>query len=98
MRLLAMAGQNFVIIYLPLKKDYLNWALQNSEDLQNTLLRYSDVCAIRYPSHELLLAKLSFREKPMLSEEPLNLITFFTNRSRKTHKSAVVQQNQTTKT
>ncbi|RMC07740.1 hypothetical protein DUI87_17220 [Hirundo rustica rustica] len=87
-RLQTMAGKDFTTIYLPLKKDYLDWALQKSEDLQIALLDYSGVCTIHFPSHRLLKAKLSFREKPKISEVPLDAITVFTDGSGKTHKSA----------
>lgn len=97
-RLLTLPGQDFTVIYLPLKKDYLVWALQNSDDLQNTLLHFSGVCSIHYAAHKLLQVKLSFREKPTLSEEPLHTITLFTNGSGKTHKSVIIWLNQTTKT
>lgn len=52
----TLAGQDFSVIYLPLKKDYLDWALQNSDDLQNALLNFSGVCSIHYPGHKLLQA------------------------------------------
>lgn len=42
----------------------------------------------------MLQAKLSFREKPMLSEEPLSARTVFTVKSKKTHKSVIVWLNQ----
>ncbi|RMB89189.1 hypothetical protein DUI87_34451 [Hirundo rustica rustica] len=87
-RLQTMAGKDFKTIYLPLKKDYFDWALQKSEDLQIALLDYSGVCTIHFPSHKLLKAKLSFREKPKISEVPLDAITVFTDGSGKTHKSA----------
>lgn len=56
-RLLTLAGQDFAITYLPLKKDYLDGALQNSDDLQNALINFSGVCSIHYPGHKLLQAK-----------------------------------------
>lgn len=88
-RLLNLAGQDFTVIYLPLKKDYFGWALQNPDDLQNTLLLFSGVCSIHYPAHKLLQVKLTSKEKPVLSEEPLHAITLFTNGSGKTHKSVI---------
>ncbi|XP_014116443.1 PREDICTED: endogenous retrovirus group K member 18 Pol protein-like [Pseudopodoces humilis] len=97
-RLLTLAGQDFAVIYLPLINDNLDWALQNSDDLQNALLNFSGVCSIHYPAHKLLQIKLSFREKPMLSEEPLSAVILFTDGSGKTHKSVTVWLNQTTKT
>ncbi|RMC02486.1 hypothetical protein DUI87_20880 [Hirundo rustica rustica] len=42
-RLQTMAGKDFKTIYLPLKKDYFDWALQKSEDLQIALLDYPAV-------------------------------------------------------
>ncbi|RMC06894.1 hypothetical protein DUI87_16344 [Hirundo rustica rustica] len=87
-KLQTMAGKDFTTIYLPLKKDYFDWALQKSEDLQIALLDYSSVCTIHFPSHKLLKAKLSLREKPKISEVPLDAITVFTDGSGKTHKSA----------
>ncbi|RMB97787.1 hypothetical protein DUI87_25787 [Hirundo rustica rustica] len=42
-RLQTMAGKDFTTIYLPLKKDYFDWALQKSEDLQIALLDYPAV-------------------------------------------------------
>ncbi|NXS21416.1 POK18 protein, partial [Mystacornis crossleyi] len=53
-RLLTMAGQDFAVIYLPLKREYFNRVFQNSEDLQIALLDYSGVCSILSPSHKLL--------------------------------------------
>lgn len=97
-RLLAMTGRDFATIYLPLKKEYFDWAFQKSEELQIALLNYSGVCSIHYASHKLLQAKLSFREKPMLSEVPLDAITLFTDGSGKTHRSVITWQNPTTKT
>ncbi|RMC05104.1 hypothetical protein DUI87_18286 [Hirundo rustica rustica] len=87
-RLQTMAGKDFTTIYLPLKKEYFDWALRKSEDLQIALLDYPGVCTIHFPSHKLLKAKLSFREKPKISEVPLDAITVFTDGSGKTHKSA----------
>lgn len=52
-RLLAMTGKDFAVIYLPLKKQYFDWALQKSEDLQIALLNYSGTCSIYFPSHKL---------------------------------------------
>ncbi|NXB32553.1 POK11 protein, partial [Eulacestoma nigropectus] len=78
-RLLAMAGQDFAVIHLPLKREYFDWALQNSEDLQVALLSYSDVCSTYFPSHKLLQAKFSFTEKPLLNEVPLDAVTLFTD-------------------
>ncbi|KFO64064.1 hypothetical protein N302_10731, partial [Corvus brachyrhynchos] len=52
-RLLAMAGKDFAIIYFPLKKQYFDWALQNSEELQIALLNYPGTCSIYFPSHKL---------------------------------------------
>ncbi|NWU35784.1 POK25 protein, partial [Hylia prasina] len=81
-RLLTMAGRrDFATIYLPLKKGYFDWAFQKSEELQTALLNYSGVCSIHYPSHKLLQAKLSLREKSILSEVPLDAITLFTDGS-----------------
>lgn len=37
-RLFAMAGQDFAMIYLLLRKECFDWDLQKSEDLQITLL------------------------------------------------------------
>lgn len=42
----------------------------NSDDLQRELLNVADIASIHYPAHKLLQAKLSFREKPLLSKEP----------------------------
>ncbi|NWY34323.1 POK18 protein, partial [Pheucticus melanocephalus] len=95
-RLLTLAGQEFSVIYLPLKKDYLNWAMQNSDDLQYAFLGFPGLCSIHYPAHKLLQAKLNFREKPKLSEEPLNAVTLFTDGSGKTHKSVATWLNQKT--
>ncbi|RMB92373.1 hypothetical protein DUI87_31248 [Hirundo rustica rustica] len=95
-RLQAMAGKDFTTIYLPLKKDYFDWALQKSEDLQIAMLDYSGVCTIHFPSHRLLKAKLSFREKPKISEVPLDAITVFTDGSGKTHKSVSTWQDDIT--
>ncbi|RMC19985.1 hypothetical protein DUI87_00830 [Hirundo rustica rustica] len=63
-RLQTMAGKDSKTIYLPLKKEYFDWALQKSENLQIALLDHSGVCTIHFPSHRLLKAKVSFREKP----------------------------------
>ncbi|RMB88017.1 hypothetical protein DUI87_35604 [Hirundo rustica rustica] len=95
-RLQTMAGKDFKTIYLPLKKDYFDWALQKSEDLQIALLDYPGVCTIHFPSHKLLKAKLSFREKPKISEVPLDAITVFTDGSGKTHKSVSTWQDDIT--
>ncbi|RMC01090.1 hypothetical protein DUI87_22356 [Hirundo rustica rustica] len=92
-RLLTMSGKDFTRIYPPLKKDYFDWTLQKSEDLQIALLDYSGVCTIHFPSHKLLKAKISFREKPKISEVPLDAITIFTNSSGKTHKSVSTWQD-----
>lgn len=80
-----------------MKRDYLDWALQNSEDLQIALLNYSGSCSVCYPGHELLQAKLGFREKSMLHEERLSDTILFTDESGKADKSVLVWQNQTTK-
>ncbi|RMC01825.1 hypothetical protein DUI87_21633 [Hirundo rustica rustica] len=88
-RLQTMAGKDSTTIYLPLKKEYFDWALQKSENLQIALLDYPSICTIHFPSHRLLKAKLSFREKPKISEVPLDAITVFTDGSRKTHKSVI---------
>lgn len=45
----------------------------------------------------LLQAKLSFREKPMLSKVPLKAVTVFTDGSGKTHKSVIMWQKEETK-
>ncbi|NXR43725.1 POK11 protein, partial [Hippolais icterina] len=95
-RLLTMAGREFSVIYLPLKKLYFDWAMQKSEDLHITLLGYPGACTIHFPSHKLLKAKISFREKPKISEELLDAITVFTDGSGKTHKSVITWQNPTT--
>ncbi|KFO63234.1 hypothetical protein N302_04829, partial [Corvus brachyrhynchos] len=50
----TMTGKDFSVIYLPLKKQYFDWALQKSEDLQTALLNYSGICSIYCPSHKLL--------------------------------------------
>lgn len=51
-RLLAIAGQDFTVIYSSLKKQYFYWALQKSEDLQIALLNYPGTCSIHFPSHK----------------------------------------------
>lgn len=55
-RLLAIASQDFTVIYLPLKKGYFDWALQKSKSLQIALLNYSGACSIHFPSHKQLQA------------------------------------------
>ncbi|NWT12601.1 POK11 protein, partial [Vireo altiloquus] len=96
-RWLTIAGQDFAVIYVPLKKEYFDWTLQKSEDLQIALLNYPDAYSIHFPRHKLLQAKLSFRETPILSEVPLEVVTVFSDGSGKTHKSVITWQNQTTK-
>ncbi|XP_014116969.1 PREDICTED: endogenous retrovirus group K member 18 Pol protein-like [Pseudopodoces humilis] len=96
-RLLTMTGKDFTTIYLSLKKDYLDWALQKSDDLQIALLNFTGVCSSHFPSHKLLQSKISYKEKPKLSEVPLNAITLFTDGSGKTHKAVITWQNTTTK-
>lgn len=95
-RLLTMAGKEFTTIYLPLQKKYFDWALQKSDDLKNALLDYPGACSINFPSHKLLQAKKSFREKPKISEEPLDAITGLTDGSGKAHKSVITCQDATT--
>ena len=95
-RLLTMAGKDFSVIYVPLKKQYFDWANQKSQDLAIALLDYTGICTIHYPSHRMLKAKVSFREKPKISEEPLEGITVFTDGSGKTHKSVITWQNSAT--
>uniref|UniRef100_A0A8C3UJL4 Uncharacterized protein n=1 Tax=Catharus ustulatus TaxID=91951 RepID=A0A8C3UJL4_CATUS len=95
-RLLTMTGKDFSVIYLPLKKQYFDWANQKSQDLAIALLDYTGICTIHYPSHRMLKAKVSFREKPKISEEPLEGITVFTDGSGKTHKSVITWQNSAT--
>ncbi|NXR36635.1 POK18 protein, partial [Zosterops hypoxanthus] len=51
-RLLTMAGKDFTTIYLLLKKEYFDWVLQKSEDLQIAFLDYPDTCMIHFPSHK----------------------------------------------
>lgn len=96
-RLLTMAGKEFTTIYLPLQKKYFDWSLQKSDYFKISLLDYPGVCSIHFPSQKLLQAKISFREKPKISEEPLNAVTVFTNGSGKTHKSVITWQDATTK-
>ncbi|RMC20618.1 hypothetical protein DUI87_01470 [Hirundo rustica rustica] len=62
-RLQTMAGKDSTTIYLPLKKEYFDWALQKSENLQIALLDHSGVCTIHFPSHRLLKAKNKFQRK-----------------------------------
>ncbi|NWZ15616.1 PO113 protein, partial [Agelaius phoeniceus] len=100
-RLLSLAGQEFGVLYLPLKKDDLDWAMQmhcKCKILQIALLNFPDISSVHYPAHKLLQANLSFREKPMLSRESLNTITVFTDGSGRCHKSVVTWLNQTAKT
>lgn len=92
-----MAGKEFAIIYLPLKKQYFDWALLNSEELQIALLNYPGTCSIHFPSHKLFQAKLSFRERPLLSEVPLEAVTIFCDGSVKTHCLMVTWQDPETK-
>lgn len=80
------------MIYLLLRKEYFDWALQKSEDLQITLLNYSGACSTNFRSHKLLQAKLSFRENPILSQVPLEAVTVLTDGSGKTHRSVVMWQ------
>ncbi|NXB23432.1 POK19 protein, partial [Rhagologus leucostigma] len=94
-RLLTMTGPNFLIIYMPLKREYFDCTLQKSENLQIALLNYPGAYSIHFPSHKLW--QTSFREKPILSEVPLEAVTVFTDSSGKTHKSVITWQNQTTK-
>lgn len=70
--------------------------MQKSKNLLIALLGYPGVCTIHFPSHRLLKAKISFREKPKISEEPLNGMTIFTDGSGKTHKSVITWQNSVT--
>lgn len=93
-----MAGKYFKVISLPFKKGYFNLALQKSEDLQIALLYFPGGYSIHFPGYQLLQAKLSFREKLMLSEVSLNAITVFTDGSGKTHKSVITWPDQTSKT
>lgn len=95
-RLLTMSSKDFSTICLPLKKQYFDWAMQKSKNLLIALLGYPGVCTIHFPSHRLLKAKISFREKPKISEEPLNGMTVFTDGSGKTHKSVITWQNSVT--
>lgn len=95
-RLLTMAGKDFSTIYLPMKKQYFDWASQKSKDLEIALLEYPGVCSVHLPKHRLLNAKISFKEKPKISEEPLDAITVFTDGSGKTHKSVITWQNSNT--
>uniref|UniRef100_A0A674HI78 Uncharacterized protein n=1 Tax=Taeniopygia guttata TaxID=59729 RepID=A0A674HI78_TAEGU len=97
-RLLSIAGREFETIYLPMKKTYFDWAMQKSEDLLYALLNFPGACSIHYPAHKMIKAKLCYKEKPMISEEPLNAITIFTDGSGRTHNSVVTWQNTNTKT
>lgn len=96
-RLLSIAGCEFVIIYLPMIKTYFEWAMQKSEDLLYALLDFPGVCSIHYPARKLIKAKLCYKEKPLISEEPLDAVTLFTDGSGQTHKAVVTWQKKDTK-
>lgn len=49
-RLLTIAGQDFAVIYLSLKKQYFDCVFQKSEDLQIALLNYPGTCPVPFPS------------------------------------------------
>ncbi|RMC20656.1 hypothetical protein DUI87_01508 [Hirundo rustica rustica] len=97
-RLLSIAGREFAIIYLPMKKTYFDWAMQKSEDLLYALLDFPGTCSIHYPAHKMIKAKLCYKEKPLISEEPLDAVTIFTDGSGRTHNSVITWQNKNTKT
>ncbi|RMC21308.1 hypothetical protein DUI87_02169 [Hirundo rustica rustica] len=66
-RLQTMAGKDFKTIYLPLKKDYFDWALQKSEDLQIALLDYPE------PTPPII-RHFSNSTRAKLKENPLVLV------------------------
>lgn len=96
-RLLSIAGCEFAVIYIPMVKTYFDWAMQKSEDLLYALLDFPGTCSIHYPTHKLIKAKLCYREKPLISEEPLNAITLFTDGSGQTHNSVIAWLDKNTK-
>lgn len=95
-RLLTMAGREFSKIYLPLKKDYFDWAMQKSNDLLIALLAFPGACTINFPQHKMLQSQICYRAKPKISKEPLDGIAVFTDGSGKTHKSVITWMNSTT--
>lgn len=88
-----MSGRDFSTIHLPLKIDYFDWAMQKSKDLLIALLGYPGICTIHFPGHRSLKSKICYWEKPRITEEPLDGMLVFTDRSGKTHKSVITWQN-----
>ncbi|NWZ90466.1 POK11 protein, partial [Nesospiza acunhae] len=93
-RLLKMAGREFSVIHLPLKKDYFDWVMQKSKDMLIALLAlasYTGQVNIGCPAHTLFNEDLHFKfsTKKVLSRVLLDALTVFTDTSGRSHKSVM---------
>ncbi|XP_014746367.1 PREDICTED: endogenous retrovirus group K member 113 Pol protein-like [Sturnus vulgaris] len=91
-RIMEITGISPTVIYLPMKKEDLDWYLLNSGDLQTALLEAGAVVHTGplTPRHLQWLENWDWVSKPIRSEQPIaGAITAFTDAGKKTRRAAI---------
>uniref|UniRef100_A0A8B9EKR5 ribonuclease H n=1 Tax=Anser cygnoides TaxID=8845 RepID=A0A8B9EKR5_ANSCY len=90
-RIIEMAGEEPKSIIIPIVKDYLDWCLQNSLELQSALSGFNGQLDIHLPSHKMLTFynNVHVEDKPLYRWHPVQGQTVFTDGSGRTGKAVV---------
>lgn len=91
-RVLQVTGQEVETVYVPMTKDTIEWYIQNSEELQDSLLSSATIILL-WPLKTVLIQWIGHNEwmqKPLRSESPLeNAQTVFTDAGKKSGRAAI---------
>lgn len=90
-RIIEIAGEEPKSIVIPIVKDYLDWCLQNSIELQAALSGFDGQLDIHLPSHKMFTFynNVQLEVKPLYRWHPVQGQTVFTDGSGRTGKAVV---------
>ncbi|KAK4806189.1 hypothetical protein QYF61_001112 [Mycteria americana] len=90
-RIVEMTGEEPGLIILPVVKNYLNWCLQNSLELQMALAGFDGQIDTHHPPHKMFTFynNVKIENKPLYQWQPVTGTTVFTDGSGKTGKAVI---------